>query len=148
MGLDAALRSPWMDVLSDRPDTATISAEAIDRALASMLASAQASWPTLDVPKEQFFLHVARHLGPGDTLGALASVRASDLYLAFSCSLQNAEALSLFDRHYRAELDRAISRIHARGADPDDLRQILRQKLFVDCDGRGPKIGCYSGHGG
>jgi RNA polymerase sigma-70 factor (ECF subfamily) len=144
---DELQRSEWIAALSERPDAAAIPTQELETLLASMLEAARTAWPELDISGVQFFRHVARHLVAGDTLSALRAVRAIDLYLALGCSLKEPQALALFSRHYQSELDRAIYKMQTRGSQPEDLQQILLEKLFVDDGGRGPKIASYSGYG-
>jgi RNA polymerase sigma-70 factor (ECF subfamily) len=143
MSADEPDRSRWIAALADRPDAATIPTDALD----TLLATARQPWTGLDIAAEVFFRHVARHLPSGDTLALLHALRAADLYLALGCALKEPSALTLFERHYHSELNRAIRKMQTRGSQPEDLLQILLEKLLVDDGGRGPKIAAYSGYG-
>ncbi|HEY8210621.1 MAG TPA: sigma-70 family RNA polymerase sigma factor, partial [Myxococcaceae bacterium] len=67
---------------------------------------------------------------------------------ACACARQEPLALSTFDRRFRGIVAQAVARMVDR--DPDfveDVRQSLREKLFVGVRGTPPKILDYSGAG-
>src|SRR5262249_59989500 len=96
----------------------------LEARLSQLLASAHAAWPDLEVPPEEFARYVALRL-PLDTPldQSLAALHVSDLYLACACSRANAKAVEAFDRRYRSEIARAVSRLRARAPRQAALQQ-------------------------
>ncbi len=111
-------------------------------ALAAVLARAHAAWPTLDVGDERFVRHLAERLQP-PAADALETVQAEDLYLACACRHRVPNALELFDTHVLPRIDAVVRRYDSSDAFVDDVRQSLRQKLFLEP----PRIAQYSGQG-
>jgi len=70
----------------------------IERVLARLLDEARAARPSIDVPREDFVLHLALHFPPAATsIDALEELRASDLYLACACLRGDGAAMTVFD---------------------------------------------------
>lgn len=122
---------------------------AVERALRGVLARAREEHPDVVVPDSEYAAHLGRHLDQGaDPLAALAALHAGDAYLACACARKDAAALAAFDRRFRTVVAEAVARMVDR--DPDfveDVRQALREKLFVGVRGSPPKILDYSGAG-
>jgi RNA polymerase sigma-70 factor (ECF subfamily) len=122
---------------------------AVERALRGVLAIAREEHPDVVVPDSDFAAHLGARLDPGaDPLAALASLHAGDAYLACACARRDAGALASFDRGLKKLVAEAVARMVDR--DPDfveDVRQTLREKLFVGVRGSPPKILDYSGAG-
>lgn len=115
--------------------------------LARMLQEARDSWPDIAVAPERFVTWVAQRL-PAERapLDALAAVRTADLYLACACADHDQAALAVFDRRYLGEVDGALARMRLSRAAMEEVKQLVRQKLFVAAEGAG-KIIDYSGRG-
>lgn len=122
---------------------------AVERALRGVLARGREEHPGVVVPDSEFAAHLGRHLDQGsDPLAALAALHAGDAYLACACARKDAAALAAFDRRFRKVVAEAVARMVDR--DPDfveDVRQALREKLFVGVRGSPPKVLDYSGSG-
>jgi RNA polymerase sigma-70 factor (ECF subfamily) len=69
------------------------------------------------------------------------------LYLACACSRGDAAALAAFERAYFGEVEIAAAQVGRGTLGVDELKQILRNKLFVADEGASPKITDYSGRG-
>jgi RNA polymerase sigma-70 factor (ECF subfamily) len=115
--------------------------------LVDLVTSARAVYPGVHVDDQAF----ARYLGErfaGPTAGTdLSALHGDDLYLACACGLRDPTALKEFDRQFLGgSLDRSLARITTANTTIDEVRQLLRMKLFVDEEGR-PKILDYSGRG-
>jgi RNA polymerase sigma-70 factor (ECF subfamily) len=136
---------------SRRPNV--VVCDALGRALASALASAEAAGPGLALPAADFVAWLAEKLPVEAPIEAsLAALCTDDLYLACACASGDPRALALFDRHYLAVVERAVTR---RGASPTqtaDLQQVVRERLLLprpataEQPGR-PRIAEYSGRG-
>lgn len=99
-------------------------------------------WPRGWVDDERF----GRWLTARDA-GTLDGDRREDLYLACACADGTREAIAAFEERHFVEIDRAIARLRPGGLTADELRQRLRQKLFVGDGERPPAIAAYSGRG-
>jgi RNA polymerase sigma-70 factor (ECF subfamily) len=102
-----------------------------------------------DVPfsAEAFVAFVAARLPEGDPKTTIESIRGSDLYLAGACTEGTRQALEAFEREFSGEVERAVRRSGSSATRPEDVAQMLREKLFVAAEGKPPKIAEYSGQG-
>jgi RNA polymerase sigma-70 factor (ECF subfamily) len=114
----------------------------VDRVTQRAHARAAAAWPDLDVSAAEFATRVRT-----DDVDAIDALHAADLYLACACARGDARALAAFEARYFAELPAYLSRFDANAAFIDEVRQVLRAKLFVAEAGSAPKIAEYSGRG-
>ena len=128
------------------PPLATQAGEQLGERLNALFARATEPWPRVALPAGVFLPYLAQRLAGDDLEAALTQVRASDLYLACACAARDEEALRAFETSYFAEADRAIERFRADGLG-GDLRQVIREKLFVAAPGATAKIADYSGRG-
>jgi RNA polymerase sigma-70 factor (ECF subfamily) len=70
---------------------------------------------------------------------------AADVYLACGCARRVPEALAAFEAGIGPALDRVIRRASSDAAQWDDMRQLVRERLFVGRAGAPGKIAHYSG---
>jgi RNA polymerase sigma-70 factor, ECF subfamily len=105
---------------------------------------ARAAWPGVEVPRDVFVTWLEARVPPGVSS---SGVRAADLYLACACAQGIRAAITSFEANYFREIDIALRRMGAQDSTIDELKQALRQKLFVGDTGRGPAIAEYSGRG-
>ncbi|HEU5059474.1 MAG TPA: sigma factor-like helix-turn-helix DNA-binding protein [Kofleriaceae bacterium] len=109
---------------------------------------ARAAWPGVDVALEPFAAFIERHLAPlADPDQVLPSLFAADLYLACACAAGDRAALKTFEDQVLPQADAALRRVDPSPTFADEVRQILRQKLFVGDGESAPKIGDYAGRG-
>ena len=106
--------------------------------LAAALEDARARWPHGPAPDARFAAYLAERID-----GAHAP--PVDLYLAWWCTTGDAGAIAAFEAAYDDDLRLATARFSDVPA--DELRQLLRIKLFVGAGGAGPKIHDYAGRG-
>jgi RNA polymerase sigma-70 factor (ECF subfamily) len=126
---------------------ATEVGEDLGAPLAELVARARAAHPGLDVPAERFVRHLAARLPAPISAAQLGGLHGEDLYLACACACGDARALAEFDRQFLGgDLDRAIARITSAPPVVEEVRQLLRVKLFVNDEGRA-RIVDYSGRG-
>jgi RNA polymerase sigma-70 factor (ECF subfamily) len=122
--------------------------ENLDAALVRLWDTARAAWPGLVVDAPRFVRHLAERVPPGaDLVKTVAEVHAADLYLACACTHEVVGALRRFDEHHAESVSRALRRVDPSAAFADDVRQQVRQKLFMSEDGAAPRIAAYSGRG-
>lgn len=135
------------------------SAVDLETRLASIVATAAREWPALSLPAVIFVAYLAERIQPVATDGAheaagdaldelLANLHVADLYLACACARGDATALATFDARYMQEMNVALARMRLGAAALDEVKQLVRQKLFVAKPGERPKIAEYSGRSG
>ncbi|MBL9026480.1 MAG: sigma-70 family RNA polymerase sigma factor [Myxococcales bacterium] len=122
--------------------------EALDAAVRRCLEAASDAFPALPNDAARFGEALARGRREGrSALRWLEEARASDLWLALACESGNPAALAEFQRAMVAEVRRAAERSQRAPLDPEDLAQLVWQKLFVGEAGAQPKIREYAGEG-
>jgi RNA polymerase sigma-70 factor (ECF subfamily) len=131
-------------------DVAPADEAAVEASLGRLFEEGERAWPGLGLPAEAFVHHLASRRSDGaaaSTPERLARVRAADLYLACACAARLRGAVEAFDRALLSRMDAFLSRMRPSPAFVDEVRQALREKLFVGRDGAPPKIGEYDGQG-
>jgi RNA polymerase sigma-70 factor (ECF subfamily) len=121
-----------------------------DAALAALIlslhAEARAAAPGVAIDEATFGALLRERAGDPVDEAALRRLNVRDLHLAWACARGDAAALALFDESVLARLDPALVRVGA-GAILDDVKQAVREKLFVGAADRGPRIVDYAGEG-
>lgn len=105
--------------------------------LAAELPAVRARWPHGPAFGAGFAEHLAARLAPRP--------RVEDLYLAWWCGTGDAAGIAAFEALFDADLRHAAAGFRDLAA--DELRQLLRIKLFVGTPGTPPKIRDYTGRG-
>jgi RNA polymerase sigma-70 factor (ECF subfamily) len=124
----------------------------LDRRLWTIVAEGRAAWPNLAVEAHHVVELIARHATAELADAALDGLRPADLYLACACARQLPEAIAAFDRDYMREVDIALSRMRIGPPRLSDVKQLVRQRLFVGGGSAGQptgpgKIAEYGGRG-
>ena len=116
--------------------------------LAARLAEARAAWPEVRHPDEAFLAHLAEVLSrPENAEESLETLLVDDLYVAAACAARDGVAVAACEARYGPGIDRALARQGLERAAADELRQKLREQLYVaDASGR-PYLAAYSGRG-
>lgn len=109
-----------------------------------MIEDGRAAWPGVDVSKDRFAEHVCARLTEG---ADPASLHAADLYLACACETGDARALAAFEARFAPEIPLYLAGVERSAAAIEEVRQLVRERLFVAPSGRRPKIAEYSGRG-
>lgn len=116
--------------------------------LANKLESARVAWPEVALDDAHVVPYLAVRLGPGeDMVAALVALHVDDLYLACGCALGHRDALAAFETAMFREVDTTVAAMRAPAALADDIKQWLRQKLFVAEGTTVPRIADYAGTG-
>ena len=122
--------------------------EALDRAVRRCLEAAAAAHPQLSNDAERFGEALARGKREGRSASRwLEEARAGDLWLALACESGSPAAIAEFQRAMAPEVRRAAQRSQRGPLDPEDLVQLVWQKLFVGDADAPPKIREYAGEG-
>jgi len=120
----------------------------LQRRLWSLVAEGRAAWPDLAVEPKALVAFIARQLEPDQDPGeVLDGLRPGDLYLACGCSVGDASAIAAFDRNFMREVDIALARMRIGPPRSNDVKQLVRQRLFVGPPGQPGKIAEYAGRG-
>jgi RNA polymerase sigma-70 factor (ECF subfamily) len=115
--------------------------------------TARAAWPGVDVAEEELAAFVAERrpraeADRSEPPEGEPKLLVDDLYLACACARGDPVALAAFERAFFSEIDGAMHRRGGPGTpSADDVRQLVRKRLFVGEDGARPKIAEYSGRG-
>jgi RNA polymerase sigma-70 factor (ECF subfamily) len=124
----------------------------LDRRLWAIVAEGRAAWPELTVDATALVAFVARQATAELADAALDGLRPADLYLACACAQHLPGALAAFDRDYMREVDIALARMRVGPPRLQDVKQLVRQRLFVGGGTAGQptsagKIAEYGGRG-
>src|SRR5262245_55380735 len=128
-----------------RPDAIDqVGADLVEQALAEVVRAGASAWPGVSLSAESFVSHIASHCSNDATLLEwLSSVRAADLFLATACVEQVPNAINTFDGEFLSAVPAILARGGMRDVPADEVRQRIRERLFVGAS----KIAAYSGRG-
>jgi RNA polymerase sigma-70 factor (ECF subfamily) len=112
--------------------------------IAELCATARAAHPTLQLDDAELTAAIAKHCPPANALAYLASCRADDLALTVAAGRGDRAAIAQLEADHDVAIAALCRQFATPAATADDLRQQLREKLFV---GPAPKIVEYSGAG-
>ena len=123
--------------------------EDLDEILGRLVKAGCLAWPDLPVSALLFVRHLAERFTAVDEIArALSDVHAADLYLACACTLRVKGAIDRFEAAHFGLIGAFLHQLDSSAAFADEVRQLLRQKLFVvEADGAAPRIAGYSGRG-
>ncbi len=143
-----SLVQPFVDAAPEALRAALAATPDLPRRLWNLVAEGRAAWPDLTLEPRALIAFVAARLDEGgDPTEALDGLRPADLYLACACATGSTAAINTFDRHYMKEVEIALARMRVGPSRTADVKQLVRQRLFVGADGVSGKIGDYAGRG-
>ncbi len=145
---EAPLRSILLEVIAGPQASAAAAIAQLDSQLQALFDAAVVdNGDDFGVDVAAFVLYLAERL-PEDVPceQALSRVCAGDLLLAMACAMGHAKALAQLERRHGAAVARTLEGMRSRTISPDDLLQIVRQKLFVSASGP-PLVTRYAGQG-
>jgi RNA polymerase sigma-70 factor (ECF subfamily) len=146
-GAGTAFAVGFLAALSDRARIGAPDFEQWRVSFAARFERAVAIHPEVRVDPVAFASYCAERASRGDGAEAPNELHLSDLLLAHGCAQGDVNALGKFERLFFGEVDRACARSRTVGAQLDDIKQILRARIFVGTDGATPKIADYTGRG-
>ena len=114
--------------------------------LVELCADARRAYPEL-ADDHALVTALAARAPAGELDGYLARVRPADLALALAAARGAPTAIPALERAFHGTIEVVCRRFETRGQTADDLRQVLRERLFVAPAGSRPKIADYSGQG-
>jgi RNA polymerase sigma-70 factor (ECF subfamily) len=122
--------------------------ERVEAELRAAITRAREAWPHIVIPEADF----ARWLGtrlPEDLplSDGLAQARSPELWLCCACARGEPRAFTAFEERYFPAADSSLRRLRASADMADEVRQQLRQKLFLPDRSGKPKVADYGGRG-
>ena len=128
------------------PEQRAAAAVTLEASIQSGVESAQQRWPDAPGPDEAFASYVLdRARDQAELATVLPRLRVDDLLLAWWAGSNESHAISAFEATHGTAIQQLVQRFHR--LDPDELRQLLRIKLFVGGATSPPRIRDYSGFG-
>ncbi|MGE0872776.1 MAG: sigma-70 family RNA polymerase sigma factor [Kofleriaceae bacterium] len=115
--------------------------------LEQLCREATTAHPALSIDPRELVTAIAARAPASELDGYLLRCRAPDLALAQLAARGAADAIAEIERAFRATIEATCRRFAGPGHTPDDLKQILRERLFVAEPGKQPKINEYAGQG-
>jgi RNA polymerase sigma-70 factor (ECF subfamily) len=117
--------------------------------LAELHGEGRTRWPDVALDVERFSRYVVERCPVEELMNENSSARvhATDLFLACACAHGVAHAVEAFERELMVRLSDYLTRIDRSPAFVDEVRQVLRTKLFTASGGEQPKIHDYTGRG-
>ena len=145
--MEPALIAPFLDAAPTELRAGLATIPDLARRVWALVAEGRQAWPEVAIEPARAVAFAAARLEPAaEADDALAALRAADLYLACACADGDRAALAAFDRHYMREVDIALARMRIGPPRSNDVKQLVRQRLFVG-DGNPGKIAEYAGRG-
>lgn len=120
---------------------------ALEAVLTELCAQARAAHPHLGATDRAFVEALAAHAPAEDVVAFCGRCRAAELALAVAAAAGGTAAIAELERLHAPTLDATCRRFAGRGHGVDDLRQLLRAKLFVADEDQAPRITLYNGQG-
>jgi RNA polymerase sigma-70 factor, ECF subfamily len=114
----------------------------LEAAVRARVAEARALFPAIATPDDLIIRHVMAKLG--EEGADLAGVRVPELLLACASAHRDATAIGYFERAYFGEVDAAARRFDSLPLTIDDVRQRLREQLYLHDP---PALLGYAGRG-
>jgi RNA polymerase sigma-70 factor, ECF subfamily len=119
----------------------------LDAILAGQYAEATAAWPSVSLPIERYFAHLAKRIGERTSEPAervIATLPAADLYLAAACADGDQTAIGTFRDAFVPSLRQALGKLAMPSSTLDEAVQRVLVMVFV---GESPQIRNYAGRG-
>lgn len=148
------MKAPRESPRQDEEDSEDVRAQ-VDPAVLALWERGRSAWPGLRVPLRRFDRFIARHSERMQGLTASAGDAATfdpagaspDLYLACGCLEGVAGAHELFEEQILTQLPQFLQRYRLDDAMLAEIKQRVRERLFVGRDGQQPKLAEYAGLG-
>ncbi len=120
----------------------------LEQAIDAAVAAARREWPGLPLDPARFRAHLTERIPPGTDPADLATaVCVPDLFLACACAVGVDGAAREFERRYMPVAESAARRVGGSPELADEVKQLVREILFVGTSGGGAAIGDFSGRG-
>jgi RNA polymerase sigma-70 factor, ECF subfamily len=119
---------------------------AMEAAVDAAVEAARLEWPGLALDPARFRAHLVARIPEGTEPAQLtAALCVPDLFLACACALGVDGAVLAFERCHMVAVEAAAARV---GGDlVDEVKQVVREILFLGAGAAGPAIATFSGRG-
>lgn len=148
MAPEGRLSAAFLQLLPERARSGWQAVAGLEQTLSQLCAAAQAEWPSVRVEGASFAGYLAARLPaaarPED---ALTRMRAGELFLACACAAGSSEAIALLEERYFPTVESALRRLRGPATLVDDVKQHMRDALFVRTPERRPRIAEFAGQG-
>jgi RNA polymerase sigma-70 factor, ECF subfamily len=143
------LSDHFLSALDERHRTEAAGMTDLEERLAEAIDRARAAWIDFRIDDGPFTKDMAARLSRSSTSSTawLGHLHPEDLYLACACSRRIGQAIACFERTYAPDVERIVRRFAKTAPAIDDMKQLLRRKLFVSEPDAESGIAAYSGHG-
>lgn len=119
----------------------------LDERLVALIATAQAAWPEVELGRDAFVAHLAKHLRTDvPATEAFDQLQVTDLYLACACAAGDARAAESFRTSYLPIIRAVLARLDAANMGDDVAQEVLTKLITRDERGRA-RVSQYSGRG-
>lgn len=140
----ASLRERFLTAAPGRPQDLA----ALDATLEDVLVEARGQWPSLGLTDEAFIAALAARVQRApDVTVALGRLHAADLFLTTAVVAGLPGAAEELERAFFPVVDRAVASFDRGPSFADEVRQALRDRLYVRKGVGPPKLASYSGQG-
>lgn len=118
----------------------------LEKTLQRLCAASRAAWPTIELSDDAFVSALGRRAGgAADPVAAVLALHTSDLYLACAAAACNPAALEAFERAFFPQIERAVASFDGGPSLASEVRQVLRERFFLDRAAGPPAVASYSG---
>jgi RNA polymerase sigma-70 factor (ECF subfamily) len=111
--------------------------------LEALIRRASSAWPEVLLDPARFAEYLGRRIDPAE----LDQARVEDLWIACAAAGGNPAALAVIEVRYLPDLDAALRKMRLSSDRIEEVKQGLRQLLFVGNGESPPRIGDYRGVG-
>ena len=120
----------------------------LEQALEQVVQRLNRSPPPLRPDPAQLLPYLAQRVPEGaDLARCVGAVHVEDLALAWACAQGHAESIAELERQHFVVVDRALARIPDAAAQSEEVKQLLRQRLFVPRPSQPARVSLYRGRG-
>jgi RNA polymerase sigma-70 factor, ECF subfamily len=121
---------------------------ALEQSLGAFVARARAAWPDVTVATARLAGYLVGCLPPdARSVEMLAVLDAPGLYLACACAHGDGVAIATLEAAYFDDATPSLRRMATSSSFVDDVKQAVREKLFVARGGAPAKITQFAGRG-
>lgn len=122
--------------------------EALAAALNVAWADARAAHPNVHLEAPAFVAFVVERVPKGrDPVETVTSLSSADLYLVAACTAGVPAAIAHFEATYMARVPAYLHRMGGKGPGADEVKEVLREKLFVGGQNARAALLDYQGRG-
>lgn len=143
--LSVRLADAFLEAAPERADGEGAPRADLEEALEAAISRAAATWHEVTVEPVRFAVYLGERVAPAE----LERVRVEDLWAACACGDGDPRAMAAVEARYFRDVEGALGKMGLTRERMDEVKQGLRQVLFVGDAARGapPRIVEYKGTG-